>query len=62
MTFPHQIHLFDIDIPGKITFEESEDFIPGDKLTIFKTRETKDLNVTSLFIYLLIYLFCHIII
>ena len=55
MKFPHQIHLFDIDIPGKITFEESEDFSPGDKLTIFKTRETKDLNVTSLFIYLFIY-------
>lgn len=29
------MHLFDIDIPGKITFKESECLSPGDKITTF---------------------------
>lgn len=29
-----KMHLFDIDIPGKITFKESEVLSPGDKVTI----------------------------
>lgn len=29
-----KVHLFDIDIPGKITFRESDVLSPGDKLTI----------------------------
>ncbi|GFR78292.1 omega-amidase NIT2 [Elysia marginata] len=33
----HQVHLFDIDVPGKITFKESEILSPGDQFTMFKT-------------------------
>jgi len=33
-----KVHLFDIDIPGKITFKESEYLIPGDKITTFETE------------------------
>lgn len=32
-------HLFDIDIPGKITFKESEVLSPGNKVTIFDIPE-----------------------
>lgn len=32
-----KLHLFDIDIPGKITFKESETLTPGDLPTIFDT-------------------------
>ena len=33
-----KIHLFDIDIPGKITFKESEYLIPGNQVTTFDTE------------------------
>ena len=36
-----KIHLFDIDIPGKITFKESLVLSPGDKQTIFETKYGK---------------------
>ena len=29
-----KVHLFDIDIPGKITFKESEVLSPGNKVTM----------------------------
>ncbi|KAH9560578.1 hypothetical protein CY35_06G112700 [Sphagnum magellanicum] len=32
-----KVHLFDIDIPGKITFKESDTLTPGDSLTIVDT-------------------------
>lgn len=32
-----QVHLFDIDIPGKITFKESETLTPGENLTVVDT-------------------------
>lgn len=32
-------HLFDIDIPGKIKFKESEVLSPGNKVTLFDTPE-----------------------
>jgi len=32
-----KIHLFDIDVPGKITFKESDALSPGNSLTTFKT-------------------------
>ncbi|GAB1602057.1 omega-amidase NIT2-like isoform X2 [Argonauta hians] len=32
-----KVHLFDIDIPGKITFQESKILKPGDTLTTFDT-------------------------
>lgn len=34
-----KMHLFDIDIPGKITFRESEVLSPGNKLTIIDLPE-----------------------
>ena len=33
-----KVHLFDIDIPGKIRFQESEVLTPGSSLTSFETR------------------------
>ena len=33
----HQMHLFDIDVPGKIWFQESETLSPGCELAMFKT-------------------------
>ncbi|KAL6107619.1 nit2 [Pungitius sinensis] len=33
-----KIHLFDIDVPGKIRFQESETLSPGDRLSTFQTR------------------------
>ncbi|KAK7106654.1 omega-amidase NIT2-like [Littorina saxatilis] len=32
-----KIHLFDIDVPGKIRFQESESLTPGNTFTCFKT-------------------------
>lgn len=37
--FPVKIHLFDIDVPGKIRFQESEMLSPGNSLSMFETRE-----------------------
>jgi predicted amidohydrolase len=34
-----KVHLFDIDIPGKITFRESEVLSPGNKVTIIDLPE-----------------------
>jgi len=31
-----QVHLFDIDIPGKIKFQESETLSPGNEFTSFQ--------------------------
>ena len=36
-----KMHLFDIDIPGKITFKESETLSPGNCLTTFDTPSCK---------------------
>lgn len=32
-----KVHLFDIDVPGKITFQESKTLSPGNQLTTFQT-------------------------
>lgn len=32
-----KIHLFDIDVPGKIRFQESETLSPGNSFTVFET-------------------------
>jgi predicted amidohydrolase len=32
-----KVHLFDIDIPGKITFKESDILSPGNNFTVFET-------------------------
>jgi len=36
-----KVHLFDIDIPGKITFKESEILSPGNSFTTFATDHCK---------------------
>ncbi|KAL6458036.1 hypothetical protein MHYP_G00332660 [Metynnis hypsauchen] len=36
-----KIHLFDIDVPGKIRFQESETLSPGSSLSIFETPYCK---------------------
>ncbi|CDS05247.1 hypothetical protein LRAMOSA07776 [Lichtheimia ramosa] len=36
-----KVHLFDIDIPGKITFKESETLSAGDSLTVVDTKYGK---------------------
>lgn len=33
-----KVHLFDIDIPGKITFKESDVLTPGEKITLVETE------------------------
>lgn len=38
MIDPLQVHLFDIDIPGKITFKESLTLTPGEGLTVVDTE------------------------
>ena len=37
---PAKIHLFDIDVPGKIRFQESETLSPGSAFSVFETRES----------------------
>ena len=34
-----QLHLFDIDIPGKITFQESKTLTAGNDFVTFDTRK-----------------------
>ncbi|TDH70592.1 hypothetical protein CCR75_005001 [Bremia lactucae] len=36
-----KVHLFDIDVPGKITFKESDTLSPGDSVTLFDTPYCK---------------------
>ncbi|KAG8450368.1 hypothetical protein GDO86_002860 [Hymenochirus boettgeri] len=36
-----KVHLFDINVPGKIRFQESETLCPGDNLTVFDTPYCK---------------------
>ena len=36
-----KIHLFDIDVPGKIKFQESETLSPGNSLTTIDTGNNK---------------------
>ena len=36
-----KLHLFDIDIPGEITFKESETISAGDKVTVFDLNNMK---------------------
>lgn len=40
-----KIHLFDIDIPGKIRFQESETLSPGDKPTTFQLGDLCQVGV-----------------
>ena len=37
MKIAMQVHLFDIDIPGKITFQESETLTQGESFTVVDT-------------------------
>ncbi|CEG48241.1 omega-amidase nit2 [Plasmopara halstedii] len=36
-----KVHLFDIDVPGKITFKESDTLSPGNNITVFDTPYCK---------------------
>lgn len=36
-----QVHLFDIDVPGKIRFQESETLSAGNNLSVFQTRKRR---------------------
>ena len=36
-----KVHLFDIDIPGKITHRESDTFAHGEQITVFDTEFCK---------------------
>lgn len=36
-----QVHLFDIDIPGKITFKESLTLTPGEGVTVIDSEASK---------------------
>ena len=36
-----KVHLFDIDVPGKITFKESDTLSAGDSITVFDTPYCK---------------------
>ncbi|KAF5486750.1 Hydrolase [Colletotrichum siamense] len=40
-----KVHLFDIDIPGKITFRESEVLSPGDSVTVVELPEYGKISV-----------------
>lgn len=42
-----QIHLFDIDVPGKIRFQESETLSPGNSLSMFETRKRRLFSLVS---------------
>ena len=44
-----QLHLFDINIPGKITFEESKTLTPGKNLTTVDIGESKLLKLPHRF-------------
>ena len=39
-----KIHLFDIDIPGKITFKESETLTPGESVTCFNHEDSENIK------------------
>ena len=40
-----KVHLFDIDIPGKMTFKESDTLTAGNSLTTFDYAENEDVKV-----------------
>lgn len=44
-----KIHLFDVDVPGKITFQESETLSPGNSLTTIDTGINKSIQVSCIF-------------
>lgn len=39
--YPCQVHLFDINIPNRMSFKESEVLTPGGSLTTFDTDKCK---------------------
>ena len=42
-----KIHLFDVDVPGKIRFQESETLTPGNSLTTIDTGNKNDIHMYS---------------
>lgn len=42
-----KIHMYDVDIPGGITFFESKSLAPGSQLTVFETRSSPFLPLSS---------------
>jgi len=48
-----KVHLFDIDVPGKIRFQESEVLSPGNQLTMIEIGKSKHLlRLISLVAYI----------
>ena len=45
-----QVHLFDIDIPGKVTFQESLTLTAGSSLTTFDTRKYQETDSYILYL------------
>jgi len=43
-----KIHLYDVDIPGGITFFESKSLAPGSSITVFETRSFPSLLFLAL--------------
>ena len=51
--FPlHQMHLFDIDVPRKIRFQESETLSPGSGLAKFETSRWIVKNASEVYLNL----------
>lgn len=50
-----KVHLFDIDVPGKITFQESKTLSPGNSLTQFETGLSMIYNYIIINCYFLIF-------
>lgn len=42
-----KVHLFDIDVPGKITFQESLTLNPGNSMTTFKYKDPEEAETSA---------------
>lgn len=57
-----QLHLYDVDVPGKIKFQESEFLTPGNEFFTFETGMLWPMKPTALiYSYIILAGFVHII-